>query len=255
MSDDAAPPRKGCGFPPDEHKYKPGQSGNPKGRPVGSRNKAKRGAEAGLTRNENVALEEGRRIIKTADGSEMATVSGLHRARNIAAMKWHRLATKDSLADIQKAEEKLDKQKIELFETALEMKRVGRETLDALKRHGVKTPDVCPHPDDIIIDYNTLEVFFDGPIFEEQKRVFDTVVKQMDKLLKSILQLRRKVEADASDESAQYWLIVYTNFYHEKNGHLPARYQKRLPLWPAARDLPWPASWVDRWSREMSDLT
>ena len=69
MTDDDKPIRKGRGFPPREHQWPPGVSGNIFGRPLGSKNKKKRHSP-GLTPSEQMALEEAGRTVKTSDGEQ-----------------------------------------------------------------------------------------------------------------------------------------------------------------------------------------
>jgi hypothetical protein len=73
----------GKGRPPKEHRFKPGQSGNPKGRPKGSKNHATM-AKAAL----------GRKVV--------ATVNGSRRSMTVVEIAYRRLADK-AMAGDQKA--------------------------------------------------------------------------------------------------------------------------------------------------------
>lgn len=58
---------------------------------------------------------------------------------------------------------------METLKTAVEYKEHWGRVLAERARSGATGPEPVPHPDDIIIDSETGEVRFDGPVLEEQK--------------------------------------------------------------------------------------
>ena len=63
----------GYGKPPAKTRFRPGQSGNPKGRPKGSKNKSKAPA-LNEERMKTILLEEAYRTIKVKEGSGQVSV-------------------------------------------------------------------------------------------------------------------------------------------------------------------------------------
>ncbi len=232
---------KGRGFPPDEYKWRPGQSGNPAGRPKGARNKVRISkALNGLTSSEATALEEGARRIRTADGAELATVAAIHRARNIGAIKGSRLMMKEALADVYRAERREE----EIFEKALYIRELAERIHAHYKAKGITPEEFYVHPDDIEIDYSTKQVRIVGPVCATEKRHLDEAVACMKAVRRKVLQLRRAVEKDPLCEETNYFLLRHMTAYDNMNAILPERFkQPRLPLWSKARELPLPLSW------------
>ena len=63
---------------------------------------------------------------------------------------------------------------MEMLKTAVEYKQDWDRVLAVCIRSGATAPEPVPHPDDVIIDFETGEVRFDGPIDEEQKAACET---------------------------------------------------------------------------------
>src|SRR6478609_2109109 len=70
-SDDANPVAVGYGRPPAQTRFQSGQSGNPGGRPKGSRNKATAVETSGIY---DMILAEAKRTIKVDDGGDVVSM-------------------------------------------------------------------------------------------------------------------------------------------------------------------------------------
>ena len=135
--------RKGRGYPPDEYKFKPGQSGNPRGRPPGAKNKARGEAiAAGLTPGDMVTIAEARRVVSDRNGISLPTINAIHRSRNTMAIKGNRLAAKEADARLLRAEEKIQRAKEQTFETALLLQEKAEAMLAEATRLGIKDPSI-----------------------------------------------------------------------------------------------------------------
>lgn len=97
----------GRGKPPAQHRFRKGQSGNPKGRP---RRKPEASDDPGVTRvTDALILEEALRPVTVREGDKAITLPAIQaavRALAIAAMKGNRLAQRDLATLVLEAEER-----------------------------------------------------------------------------------------------------------------------------------------------------
>lgn len=85
----------GYGKPPVEHRFKKGQSGNPRGRSKGSKNKPKIDTRHGMRAAEEfLKVEAYRPVTMREDGQliELPAIQAMFRAMGVAAMKGNRFA-------------------------------------------------------------------------------------------------------------------------------------------------------------------
>jgi len=225
-------PRYDVGYakPPAATRFKPGQSGNPKGRPKGAKNKKPRLNEE---RFKDIILAEAYRTIKVNDGDRRVTIpmaQAVVRALAVNAAKGQHRA-QHLFAELLSSTERSNKALHDAYlETMIEYKIGWEKELERRKALGVTGPDPLPHPDDIVIDMQTGEARVYGPMTKEDKLVWDELRKRLDASHEEIKELT-KLAADP--ESASYRHLVEADIGFETK--LRDRIQSVIGDWPYKR--------------------
>ncbi len=182
MSDDDTDKSKhevGFGKPPKHTQFQKGQSGNPKGRPKGSKNKPQAFPVNELNEfifkecMEEITIQTGgnkkkvkkiEAVIKSAIKNAM---TGDHRSQRLV-MESFRSAEKDILD--------FSKEKLEI---AIQYKSGAQREIDHTRKLGLPEPDILPHPEHILIDPRTGEVEIIGPMNKKEQREWDCWVARL----------------------------------------------------------------------------
>ena len=184
----------GYGKPPAEHRYKPGQSGNPLGRPKGARNKQRKPYDERL---KEIVLEEAYREVQVHDGNKQVTVpmaQAIVRSMAVSAAKGNTRAQRlfsEMLANTEASYRKLQD---DWLQTAIEYKTSWEHAIETARARGLPSPDPVPHPDDIIIDMNTGEVVIKGPMTPEERKNREWILERRDAFLKELDDLKADLE-------------------------------------------------------------
>ena len=190
--------------PPIEHRFRKGVSGNPRGRPRKSRaqvsTKIDGQPRVGFEdRVKSLAIEEGYRPITIREGDRVERVpivQAILRKIAVAAANGNTRAQQTYLNLLMGAEADRRMATEELFKIAIEYKEHWGRVLAERARNGTTGPEPVPHPDDVIIDYETLEVRFDGPVDEEQQAAQKWVRAEAPKLVRRLTQINEQLESD-----------------------------------------------------------
>jgi hypothetical protein len=81
-------------------------------------------------------------------------------------------------------------------ETAVIYKDHWGRVLAERARSGATGPEPVPHPDDVIIDSETGEVRYDGPVNEEQKATQKWLRARWPDLERCLMQINEQLESD-----------------------------------------------------------
>lgn len=166
----------GYGKPPVETRFKPGQSGNPGGRPKGAKNKVPALNEERL---KSIILEEAYRAIRINDGDRQIKVpmaQAIIRAVAVNAVKGQQRAQRLFTELLTTTERENKALNDEWLEVAITYKVEWERELDRRQRSGITgLADPLPHPDHVIIDMNTGTVRLTGPSTKEEKALFDLI--------------------------------------------------------------------------------
>jgi hypothetical protein len=159
----------GYGKPPADTRFKPGRSGNPKGRPRGAKNKKPALNEERL---KDIILEEAYRNITVSDGHRNVSVpmaQAVVRSMAVNAAKGQHRAQR-LFAEMLSSTERQNKALAdEWLNTALDYKIEWERELHRRETLGITNlPPPLPHPDQVKINMNTGLAHIEGPATKEQ---------------------------------------------------------------------------------------
>jgi hypothetical protein len=162
----------GYGKPPVPSRFKPGRSGNPSGRPKGSRKKP---AVPALNeeRLKTIILEEAYRSISINDANGQVSIpmaQAIVRSLAVNAAKGNQRAQR-LFTELLAATERDNKRLYdEWLETTIEYKVEWERELERRKLLGIDdAPAPLPHPDHVVIDIKTGSVRITGPMTREER--------------------------------------------------------------------------------------
>lgn len=183
----AVPKTKPGGNPPEAFRFKPGESGNAKGRP-------KKGVAPGKLNPLEQAFQdafvaEGSRLVTITEGGKQVTIPAslaVLRSTYIAAIKGNAHAQKTLITTNLEIERRVQKAHTELFGQALDQKLILEDQLLKWLASGQREEDIPIHPSDIEIDPITLDVRLHVPLTAETRNTLAKIIEGRNELLDQI---------------------------------------------------------------------
>jgi hypothetical protein len=196
----------GYGKPPKHSRFKPGQSGNPSGRPKGSRNKL---PELNEERLKDIILLEAYRTITVNDGDRRVTLpmaQAIMRTLALNAAKGNQRALNLFTEMLSTTERENKRLHDEWLQTAISYKVDWEHELERRKITGETGPEPLPHPDDIVINMQTGLVEVKGPFTKEEKVVWDRWREMKEECDEEISHYQDLLEQNPDDPCKQVYL-------------------------------------------------
>ena len=187
----------GYGKPPVATRFKPGQSGNPRGRRKGAGKKAVPALND--ERLKTLILEEAYRTISINDQNgqlDIPMAQAVVRSLAVNAAKGNPRAQRlftQLLSSVERDNKRLHD---EWLNTAIDYKIEWERELERRARLGIQAPSPVPHPDDIVIDVQTGSVRVTGPMTKEEKVRWDEALEHRAKALEELAELKTLLKSE-----------------------------------------------------------
>ena len=223
----------GYGRPPAEHRFQKGRSGNPSGRPPRSKNKPKTFDPASQP-TDNLILEEAYRPVAIREGErtiELPAIQAAMRALAISAMKGSRLSQRTLAELVRTVEERKTSEHQTALENAFDYKLQWTRELTHRRAQGIDEADPVPHPDDIIINWQTGHVKVEGPLDELEKVRWDERLARRVEAQDEVNIFADRHRKARTEKKKLMWRLEWhfeQRIFDIINDSLPARYKAKL---------------------------
>ena len=194
----------GYAKPPVHTQFKPGRSGNPVGRPRGAKNKGNRIPALNEERMKKVVMEEAYRMIGVRDSErlvEIPVIQAVIRSVALNAAKGQQRSQRMFIDLLQWVERENKAMHDEWLQTLIEYKVDSEREMERRERTGETGPEPLPHPDHVVIDFNTGRAEIRGPMTKEQKIHWDRLHQMKPQIDEEIAELETSIEENPDDSS------------------------------------------------------
>lgn len=206
----------GYGKPPAQNKFKPGESGNPRGRPRGAKNKHPGILEERL---KDIVLNEAYRTVKLKEGEKNITLpiaQAVVRTLAVAAVKGNTKAAQQLLELIQGTERANAARALDTLQAAVTYKATWELELEMRQRNKLRGVTPMPHPDDVRINEAKGDVQIIGPTSRRDIPYWEEL---KERKLASDYEFESFVRDLQFEENLEIRLMIQGDIAYEKNIH------------------------------------
>ena len=203
----------GYGKPPANTQFKPGRSGNPKGRPRGAKN---RFPALNDERLKSIVLEEAYRMVKVREGEKNVSIpmaKAIVRAVAVNAAKGNNRAAMHFTQMVKVVEDQNKASYDAYLQEAIAYKYDWEREIEHCQRRGLPVPQPIPHPDDIRINFNTGAVRITGPFCKEDIPMWERTRERTKECDHEIARIKADLK---SRKMLKYRDLLLTNLAHEE---------------------------------------
>jgi len=155
-------------------------------------------------RIKSLAIEEAYRPITIREGDRterIPVIQAILRKVAVAAANGNIRAQQNYLNLLIGAEADRRVATMEILKAAVDYKDHWHHVLAERTRTGTTGPEPVPHPDDVLIDYETGNIRIDGPVMEDQKQARDQLRAMWPKLERELMGINEQIESDPNNLS------------------------------------------------------
>jgi hypothetical protein len=166
----------GYAKPPVATRFTAGRSGNPKGRPRGTKKPPPAPPSLNEERLKAIIMEEAYRTVQVNDASGPLSIpmaQAIVRSMAVHAAKGHQRSQRLFTELLGTTERDRKRQNDEWLDVALTYKIEWERELERRKRLGIVGPEPLPHPDHVVIDMRNGTAAIRGPSTKEEKAKWD----------------------------------------------------------------------------------
>lgn len=196
----------GFGKAPEQHRFKKGQSGNPKGRSKNAKAKEKspRFGEGYLKAFLQQEVFRDLQLHENGKAVKLSAIQAVLRSLVLDGVKGGRLAKRQVYELLKREEQEAAERSIERYEHWAAFKAKSEALIQKCRKEGSPIPQFYPHPDDILLDEANVEVHFLGPRSADQAIPYIRAALMRDWLIARLVLLgrygRRSISPDKEGE-------------------------------------------------------
>lgn len=184
----------GFGKPPEQHRFKKGQSGNPKGRSKKAKVKEPPPKKFGEGYLKIFLQQEAFRDLQLHENGKPVTLSAVQailRSLLLDGVKGNRLAKRQAYELLMRTEREAAEKSVESYQFWAAYKADKEMKIQKCRKEGSPAPQIYPHPDDILLDEANVAVHFLGPQSADQAIPYIRTALMRDWCLARLVQMGR----------------------------------------------------------------